>query len=215
MVDQGPAPAHMTPRGKRFTDVALASFLLLVTAPVSALVALIVYLRLGRPVVFTQSRPGLAGRPFEMHKFRTMTNAVGTDGALLPDSRRLTPLGRFLRVSSLDELPELVDVVRGDMSLVGPRPLLHRYTGHLTGTEGRRLDVRPGITGWAQVNGRNSASWDERLAMDVWYVDNWSWRLDLRILAITLVSVLVRRGAVADPGSAMQDLDVERQARRL
>ncbi len=203
----------MTSRGKRSTDVALASLLLLVTAPVSALVALLVRLRLGRPVVFTQSRPGLAGRPFGMHKFRTMTNAVGTDGALLPDSRRLTPLGRFLRVSSLDELPELFDVVRGDMSLVGPRPLLHRYTGHLTASERRRLDVLPGITGWAQVNGRNAASWDQRLAMDVWYVDNRSWRLDLRILAMTLARVLFRRGAVADPGSAMQDLDVERQAR--
>ena len=210
MAQRDPAPVPATPRSKRFADVVVASLLLLVTAPLSALVGLLVRLRLGRPVVFTQSRPGLRGAPFEMHKFRSMTNAVDADGSLLQDSARLTPLGRALRVSSLDELPELYDVVRGQMSLVGPRPLLHRYTPHLTETERRRLDVPPGITGWAQVNGRNTASWDERLAMDVWYVDNWSWRLDLRILAMTLVRVLVRRGAVADPGSAMKDLDAER-----
>ena len=155
-----------------------------------------------------------AHRTFEAERqAQVVQQPVGADGVLLPDSSRLTSLGRFLRVSSLDELPELMDVVRGEMSLVGPRPLLHRYTEYLSETERRRLDLLPGITGLAQVNGRNAVSWDERLAMDVFYVDNWSWRLDLRILAMTLVRVLVRRGAVADPGSAMQDLDVERQAR--
>lgn len=198
-------------RGKRQFDLVTASALLVITAPAAAVVALLVGLRLGRPVIFTQLRPGRNGHIFRMHKFRTMTNAVDGDGVLLSDGLRLTHLGRLLRVSSLDELPELYDVVRGTMSLVGPRPLLVRYTDYLTPVERRRLDVAPGITGWAQVNGRNSASWDERLAMDSWYVENRSWRLDACILLRTLAQVAFRTGALADPGSVMQDLDMERR----
>lgn len=178
-------------------------------------VAAFIRLRLGSPVLFRQVRPGLDGRKFRMIKFRTMTNAQDEQGALLADDCRLTPLGRMLRASSLDEIPELWNVLTGRMSLVGPRPLLLRYTRYFTANEARRLTVRPGITGWAQVNGRNTASWSERLAMDIWYVDNRNMILDLRILALTLGKVLKRDGVVVSPGTAMRDLDVERQDWRL
>lgn len=167
------------------------------------LLATLVRLRLGRPVLFRQVRPGLHGRPFMMVKFRTMTDARGPDGALLSDAQRLTPFGRFLRSTSLDELPELWNVLRGEMSLVGPRPLLMEYLPLYTPEQARRHDVRPGITGWAQVNGRNAVTWDERFRLDVWYVDHRSLWLDLRILWLTLRKVLARDGISAHGDATM------------
>ncbi len=187
--------------GKRIFDVACAAVGLVLLSPVVATVAGAVRWRLGSPVLFRQVRPGLHGEPFELVKFRTMTDARGPDGELLPDAERLPAFGAFLRSTSLDELPELWNVVRGDMSFVGPRPLLTEYLDHYSPEQARRHEVRPGITGWAQVNGRNALTWRERLAMDVWYVDHQSWRLDLRILARTVVSV-VRRDGITGEGEA-------------
>jgi lipopolysaccharide/colanic/teichoic acid biosynthesis glycosyltransferase len=179
---------------KRFFDFLAASLALLMLAlPLLALAWLIRH-KLGSPVLFPQVRPGLQGRPFTMVKFRTMTEERGPDGALLPDTQRLTPFGRFLRSSSLDELPELWNVMRGDMSLVGPRPLMMEYLPLYTHEQARRHEVRPGITGWAQVKGRNSLGWDEKFKYDVWYVDNISFRLDIRILIATVMLVLRRDG---------------------
>lgn len=187
-------------------DRTLAGIAALLLSPVLGLLALLVRSRLGSPVLFHQERAGLGGRPFTLVKLRTMTDARGADGALLPDEQRLTPLGRRLRAWSLDELPELANVVRGDMALVGPRPLPTSYLDRYTPEEARRHEVRPGITGWAQVNGRNATSWEERLAMDVWYVDNRSWRLDLRIVARTFGVVLRRPGISADGHATMPEL---------
>lgn len=161
------------------------------------LLAWVVRLKLGRPVFFRQVRPGLYGQPFEMVKFRTMTDERGPDGGLLPDAMRLTPFGRWLRASSLDELPELWNVLKGDMSLVGPRPLLMEYLPLYSPEQARRHEVRPGITGWAQVNGRNAISWEQKFALDVWYVDNHSLWLDIKILWLTVKKVLVRDGISA------------------
>lgn len=196
--------------GKRLFDLCFAALALLALSPVLALVALLVRIRLGAPVIFRQQRPGQGGQPFTLYKFRSMTNARDAQGNLLPDARRLTRFGRFLRRSSLDELPELINVLRGDMSLVGPRPLLLRYLPYFTERERLRLQVRPGITGWAQIHGRNNATWSERLARDVWYVENRGMLLDLTILARTVASVLRSEGVVVDAGSRMRDLDVER-----
>lgn len=157
--------------------------------------------KLGSPVLFKQVRPGLHGKPFKMVKFRTMTDERGPDGALLPDAQRLTPFGRFLRVSSLDELPELWNVLRGEMSLVGPRPLLMEYLPLYSPEQTRRHEVRPGITGWAQVNGRNAISWSEKFALDIWYVDHRSLWLDIQILWRTVRKVVVRDG-ISAPGDA-------------
>ena len=179
---------------KRALDVVVAAVGLVVTAPLQLVLAVLVRLRLGSPVLFRQQRPGLGGEPFTLVKFRTMTDERGSGGGLLPDADRLTPFGRWLRATSLDELPELVNVLRGDMSLVGPRPLLPEYLELYTPEQARRHEVRPGITGWSQVNGRNDQSWDDKLAADVWYVDHRSLWLDLRILARTVVHVLGRRG---------------------
>jgi lipopolysaccharide/colanic/teichoic acid biosynthesis glycosyltransferase len=156
---------------------------------------------MGSPVLFVQERPGLGGRPFRLVKFRTMRHATAPDGAPLPDADRLTPLGRFLRATSLDELPQLWNVLRGELSLVGPRPLLMQYLARYTPEQARRQDVLPGITGWAQVNGRNALAWDEKLALDVWYVDHWSLGLDLKILVRTLGKVL-RRDGISQRGQA-------------
>jgi sugar transferase EpsL len=186
---------------KRALDVMVAGAGLLVLSPLLLVLALAVRLTLGSPVLFRQTRPGLHGHPFTLVKFRTMKDATRPDGTALPDADRLTRFGRLLRASSLDELPELWNVLRGDMSLVGPRPLLMRYLPRYTAEQARRHEVRPGITGWAQVNGRNATSWEERLAMDVWYVDNRSLGLDLRILGRTVRQVLVREG-ISHPGSA-------------
>ena len=171
---------------------ALAGLVLL--APLLGASALLVRLRLGAPVLFRQTRPGLHGRPFTLYKLRTMTDARGAQGDLLPSAQRLTPLGRWLRSTSLDELPELINVLAGDMSLVGPRPLLMRYLDRYSPEQARRHDVKPGITGWAQVHGRNALGWEERLALDCWYVDHRTLWLDIRILALTLLRVLQRDG---------------------
>ena len=182
---------------KRFFDLLVASLaLILLALPLLALLWL-VRRKLGSPVLFSQVRPGLHGKPFTMVKFCTMTDERGPDGVLLPDAQRLTRFGRFLRASSLDELPELWNVLRGDMSLVGPRPLLMEYLPLYTPEQARRHVVRPGITGWAQVNGRNEISWAEKFALDVWYVDHRSFWLDLRILWRTVRKVLVRDGISA------------------
>lgn len=182
---------------KRLLDFTAALLGLIALAlPLLALMALI-RRRLGSPVFFRQIRPGLHGQPFEMVKFRTMTDACGPDGTLLPDAERLTPFGRFLRSTSLDELPELCNVLKGDMSLVGPRPLLMEYLPLYSPEQARRHEVRPGITGWAQVNGRNAISWEEKFALDTWYVDHQSLRLDIRILWLTVKKVLVREGISA------------------
>jgi lipopolysaccharide/colanic/teichoic acid biosynthesis glycosyltransferase len=198
---------------RRALDITVAGAGLLVTALPMAVVALAIRRRLGSPVIFRQTRPGQHDRPFQMLKFRTMTDQRGPDGELLPDSARLTPFGARLRSLSVDELPSLVNVLRGEMSLVGPRPLLPRYTRWFTQAESRRFDVRPGMTGWAQVNGRNTATWDDRLAMDTWYVEHRSLRLDVRILARTLVKVVKRSGFVANPESTMLNFDDERRGR--
>ena len=186
---------------KRLFDFVVALMaLLLLALPLLALVWLI-RVKLGSPVLFRQVRPGLHGQPFTMVKFRTMTDERGPDGALLPDSQRLTPFGRFLRASSLDELPELWNVLRGDMSLVGPRPLLMEYLPLYSPEQARRHEVCPGITGWAQVNGRNAISWADKFALDVWYADHRSLWLDVRILWLTVRKVLVRDG-ISAPGDA-------------
>lgn len=182
---------------KRLFDLVMASILLIaLTLPLLVLAGLI-RRKLGSPVLFCQVRPGLHGQPFEMMKFRSMTDERSADGVLLPDDQRLTPFGRFLRASSLDELPELWNVLKGDMSLVGPRPLLMEYLPLYTSEQARRHEVRPGITGWAQVNGRNAISWEDKFALDVWYVDRSCLWLDMRILWMTVRKVLLRDGISA------------------
>lgn len=183
---------------KRIFDLLFSAIALLLLAPVFVVLAWQVSRKLGAPVLFRQTRPGLRGHPFEMIKFRTMTNAVDAAGNALADSNRMTPFGQFLRSSSLDELPEIWNVLKGDMSLVGPRPLLMEYLPLYTDEQFRRHEVRPGVTGWAQVNGRNALSWDEKFELDVWYVDNRSFWLDIKILFLTVKKVLVRDGINAD-----------------
>ena len=198
---------------KRLIDVVVSALLLIVGCiPLLGLAAFVAREH-GRPVLFRQTRPGRDGKPFDILKFRTMTNARSSDGELLPDSKRLAPFGAWLRTTSLDELPELLNVLRGDMSLVGPRPLLTRYTPFFTEEEALRLRLRPGITGWAQVNGRNATSWDSRLALDVWYARRWTLGLDFKILLMTARRLWTRDGAFADPASLMLDLDAERSGR--
>jgi sugar transferase EpsL len=187
--------------GKRALDLALTIPALIVLSPVLLLIALSVRLTLGAPILFRQMRPGLYGKPFTLYKFRTMTDARDAQGNLLPDAARLTPFGRFLRATSLDELPELWNVLKGDMSLVGPRPLLMQYLDRYTPEQARRHEVRPGITGWAQVNGRNALTWEQKFALDVWYVDHLSFGLDLKIIALTLWKILKREG-ISQPGQA-------------
>lgn len=182
---------------KRFIDLLLATVGLMLLAIPLLVLYFLIRNKLGRPVLFRQIRPGLHGKLFTMVKFRTMTDQKGPDGALLSDAQRLTPFGRFLRASSLDELPELWNVIRGDMSLVGPRPLLVEYLPLYSPEQARRHEVRPGITGWAQVNGRNAISWEDKFALDVWYVKNQSLWLDIKILWLTVRKVLVRDGISA------------------
>ncbi|QIB52600.1 sugar transferase [Pseudomonas sp. OIL-1] len=184
-------------------DFMAAAFALLLLAPVIAIVGWQVKRQLGSPLLFRQVRPGLGGKPFEMIKFRTMKNAVDSEGCPLPDSERLTTFGQFLRSSSLDELPGLWNVLKGDMSLVGPRPLLIEYLPLYSAEQARRHEVRPGITGWAQVNGRNALGWEERFKLDVWYVDNQSLWLDMKILFLTVRKVLVRDGINAEGEATM------------
>lgn len=182
---------------KRTLDIVLAFLALALLCIPILVLTLVVRKKLGAPAFFRQIRPGLNGRPFKMLKFRTMTDARDLNGQLLPDADRLTDFGRFLRATSLDELPELWNVLKGDMSLVGPRPLLMEYLPLYTPEQARRHDVRPGITGWAQINGRNALSWDEKFKLDVWYVDHQSIWLDIKILCLTIRKVVVREGISA------------------
>jgi len=179
---------------KRFFDLVVADPSVIILSPLLIFIGILVRLKIGSPVFFRQVRPGLYGKPFTIYKFRTMTDKRDKDGNLLPDRARLTRLGHFLRKTSMDELPEFFNVINGNMSIVGPRPLLMQYLDRYTPEQARRHEVRPGITGWAQVNGRNAISWEDKFKLDVWYVDNWSLWLDVRIIAMTVMKVLKREG---------------------
>src|SRR4051812_14270508 len=184
---------------KRALDIVAAGLGLLLLWPILLAIAIVVRLTMGSPVLFSQVRPGLHGEPFRIYKFRTMTSACDAAGRLLPDEQRLTKFGSFLRSTSIDELPQLLNVVRGDLSLVGPRPLLMQYLDRYTPAQARRNDVLPGITGWCQVNGRNELEWEQKFALDTWYVENWSFALDLKILLQTALSV-IRRDGISSEG---------------
>jgi sugar transferase EpsL len=179
---------------KRIFDLTITLIGLVIISPILLIIAILVWIKHGLPIIYKQQRPGLKGAPFFIYKFRTMTNARDSSGKLLPDSERLTGFGRFLRSFSLDELPELLNILRGEMSLVGPRPLLMQYLEQYSSEQMRRHDVLPGLTGWAQVNGRNALTWDEKFRLDVWYVDHWAFWLDLKILLLSIVKVLQREG---------------------
>lgn len=196
--------------GKRLLDLTLSIPLLVVCAPIFALAATLVYFNLGLPVFFRQQRPGLHGHPFTILKLRTMMDIRDGRGCLLPDAERLTRFGRFLRRTSLDELPELVNVLRGEMSLVGPRPLLMQYLERYTPEQMRRHEVKPGMTGWAQVNGRNAITWERKFAFDVWYVDHASFWFDVKILALTLWKVVMREGINESGHETVQEFMGER-----
>ncbi|MCK6581118.1 MAG: sugar transferase [Anaerolineae bacterium] len=187
--------------GKRLFDVAAGLLALVVLSPVMLLVALYVRVRLGSPILFKQQRPGLCGKPFTIYKFRTMNNARDADGNLLPDTQRLGRVGRVLRASSLDELPEIINVLKGEMSLVGPRPLLMQYLALYASEQARRHEVRPGITGAAQINGRNEITWEQKFERDVWYVDHYTFLLDVKIMAYTVIKI-VRREGISKQGHA-------------
>jgi len=189
------------PASKRIFDLLVCLPALLLLSPVMLLVAGLVWILQGRPVLFRQARPGYRGEIFDLHKFATMRELHSSEGQLLPDAARITPIGRFLRAASLDELPELVCVLRGEMSIVGPRPLLVKYLPLYSPEQMRRHSVLPGITGWAQINGRNALSWQEKFALDVWYVDHWSLWLDVKIILLTVLKVLKREG-INEPGQA-------------
>jgi lipopolysaccharide/colanic/teichoic acid biosynthesis glycosyltransferase len=191
----------IVPLSKRIFDLLLTIPGLILISPILLLVAILVRIVHGKPIFFTQVRPGFQGELFTLYKFRTMTDQRDEKGGLLPDEQRLTSLGRFLRATSLDELPELFNVLRGEMSLVGPRPLLIQYLDRYSPEQARRHDVLPGITGWAQINGRNALTWEDKFRLDVWYVDNWSLWLDIKILALTLWKVVKREG-ISQPGHA-------------
>lgn len=195
---------------KRGFDILVSFPALILLSPLLALLWVLIRINLGRSVLFVQDRPGLNGRLFPLIKFRTMTDGRDGQGQSLPDSVRLTPFGKWLRASSLDELPELWNVLRGDMSLVGPRPLLVRYLPLYSIEQARRHKVRPGITGWAQINGRNALSWNEKFALDIWYVDNQSFWLDIGILARTLIKVFARDGISADGEATMPPFEGEK-----
>lgn len=182
------------PASKRLFDLIASALALIVLSPVMGLTALLVRIQLGGPILFRQQRPGYKGRPFHIFKFRTMIDRFAPDGSLLPDSERLTRFGRVLRSTSLDELPELFNILRGEMSVVGPRPLLMEYLPLYSAEQARRHDMPPGLTGWAQVNGRNALSWQDKFRLDVWYVDHWSFWLDIKIIFLTLVKVFQREG---------------------
>lgn len=188
------------PRSKRLLDLVVGIPGFVVLLPVLGITALIVWICLGRPILFRQRRPGLAGNPFLFLKFRTLRDTRGPEGNLLPDGQRLTPCGRFLRSLSLDEWPSLINVLKGEMSLVGPRPLLMEYLDRYSLEQARRHDVLPGITGWAQIHGRSTLTWEERFVLDVWYVDHWSVALDLKILLVSVWKTLAREGV--SPGGA-------------
>jgi len=184
---------------KRLLDLLVIALGLVFILPLMLVIYLLVWISLGTPVLFRQLRPGYKGRPFITYKFRTMTNRSGPDGKLLPDAERITPFGRFLRSTSLDDLPQVFNILRGEMSLVGPRPLLMQYLDRYTPEQMRRHDVLPGLTGWAQIHGRNALDWEEKFRLDVWYVDHWSFWLDLKILLLTPWKVFTREG-INQPG---------------
>jgi lipopolysaccharide/colanic/teichoic acid biosynthesis glycosyltransferase len=202
-------------KAKRLLDLAGAGVALVATAPAMAAAALAIRATMGRPVLFRQERPGHKGRIFTAYKFRTMRDATGPDGRPLPDAERLTPVGRLVRRASIDELPQVWNVLRGDLSLVGPRPLLVRYLPRYSPEQMRRHDVLPGITGWAQVNGRNATTWDERFAHDLWYVDNWSLALDLKIILLTAWKVLHGSGVSQRGHATMPEFMGNRDGRAV
>jgi sugar transferase EpsL len=191
--------------GKRLLDLSLGGAAGLLAAPAMGILSILLFLSDGLPVLFVQERPGMGGRPFRIFKFRTMKNSLDGQGRFLPDAARLTSFGKFLRSTSLDELPEILNVLMGDMSLVGPRPLLMQYLDRYTAEQARRHEVKPGITGWAQVNGRNAITWEEKFQLDVWYVDNCSFRLDLRIRRMTLAKVFRREGIRQEGQATMEE----------
>ncbi|MBN7774066.1 sugar transferase [Clostridium aminobutyricum] len=190
---------------KRLIDFVLSLVMIILLSPILILVYVLVQNKLGRPAVFKQERPGLQGNVFTMYKFRSMADERDGNGELLPDAVRLTTFGKLLRASSLDELPELFNILRGDMSFVGPRPLLVRYLDRYTAEQARRHDVRPGLTGWAQVNGRNAISWEDKFKLDVWYVDHWNLWLDFKILWMTFIKVFRREGIQAADHATMEE----------
>jgi lipopolysaccharide/colanic/teichoic acid biosynthesis glycosyltransferase len=190
---------------KRAFDIGFSACWLIGFSPLLLIVAILVRLKLGSPVLFVQERPGFLGRPFRMVKFRTMTDERGLDGELLPDEQRLTPFGKFLRSTTLDEFPEMWNVLLGDMSVVGPRPLLMRYVSRYSPFQARRMEVKPGVTGWAQVNGRNSLTWEEKFALDIWYIDHRSFWLDMKIVVMTFFKVFARSGIDAAHGGAVEE----------
>ncbi len=193
-----------TPFVKRLLDLALTVPALLILSPILILISLIVACWYGFPILFRQKRPGLHGEIFTIYKFRTMRNLLDSRGNALPDEKRITPLGQFLRSTSLDELPELLNVLKGEMSLVGPRPLLVEYLPLYSPEQALRHDVLPGITGWAQVHGRNALTWEEKFRLDIWYIDHWSVRLDIKIIGMTLIKVLRREG-ISQPGQTTSE----------
>lgn len=182
------------PVSKKLLDLLVSTLALIMLSPVIGLVALLVRIKLGGPILFRQQRPGYRGRPFHIFKFRTMADRFASDGSLLPDAERLGRFGRFLRSTSLDELPELFNILRGEMSLVGPRPLLMEYLPLYSSEQARRHDMLPGLTGWAQINGRNALSWQDKFRLDIWYVDHWNFWLDIKILFLTIGKVFQREG---------------------
>lgn len=186
---------------KRFFDIVFSFLAIIILSPILLLTAILVGLFIGTPIFFTQQRPGYKGRPFFIYKFRTMTNRLDSSGNLLPDAERLTPFGHFLRTLSLDEWPELLNILRGEMSFVGPRPLLMQYLPLYSSEQARRHDVIPGLTGWAQVNGRNAITWPDKFKYDVWYVDHWSFWLDIKIIFMTVGKVFKREG-ISQEGQA-------------
>ncbi len=190
---------------KRLFDLFLGLILLILLLPVMLIIALMVRIKMGRPVLFRQKRPGMNSKPFYLYKFRTMADLYDTEGQLLSDEERLLPLGRWLRKFSLDELPQLINVIKGELSFVGPRPLLMAYLVRYNQEQARRHEVKPGITGWAQVNGRNAISWEEKFKLDVWYVDNSSFLLDLKILWLTVIKVLRAEGISGGDSSTMSE----------
>ena len=185
-------------QSKRFFDFIISFFGIIILAPLLLVLIFLVLIFHGTPILFKQERPGYKGDPFFIYKFRTMNNRRARDGRLLPDGERITRFGRFLRATSLDELPELFNILRGEMSLVGPRPLLMQYLPLYNAEEMRRHNMRPGITGWAQINGRNNISWEEKFALDLWYIDHWSFWLDIKILWLTFAKVFKREGVTMD-----------------
>lgn len=192
---------------KRLFDFIASLILIIVFSPILATVYILVIFKLGKPAIFSQTRPGVNAAPFTMYKFRTMTNEKGPDGTLLSNEERMTKFGRLLRKTSLDELPELFNVLKGDMSIVGPRPLRMKYISLYTPFEMRRHEVKPGITGWAQINGRNATTWEDRFKKDVWYVDNISFFLDIKILILTIIKVLKREGTEPENQMFLEPLE--------